>query len=239
MQYVGGKQKSGGHRIAATIRRFAERVDTRLIVEPFCGGLSVTYRLQGLIVHARDACEPLITLYRALLLGWEPPVEVDRATWERYRSAPDPNDPMTAFVGFGCSRSGAWFSAFVADYKYTKRRVPAATAARDSLRKKIAACADNVIGFNAGDYADAPVHGVWYCDIPYADSLGYPAVGPFDHARFWTFVADVSQHVPVIVSERRAPTPFVMVDEWSVQRRLNTPTATRRAERLFVHERWT
>lgn len=236
MQYVGGKQKSGGHRIAAAIRRFAERVKTRSIVEPMCGGLSVTYRLLGLDVEARDACMPLIALYRAMQQGWVPPAEVDRETWERYKAAPDGSDPMTAFVGFGCSRSGAWFSSFVADYKYTNRRVPAAVAARDSLLRKLAAC--ERVTFVAGDYTDAPVRGVWYCDIPYADSLGYPAVGPFDHAYFWSHVAEVSQHVPVLVSERVAPEGFVVVDEWSVQRRLNTPTNSRRDERLFVHERW-
>lgn len=58
MQYVGGKQKSGGHRIAVRIRRFAANA----VVEPFCGGLSVTYGLgPPLAVSAGDACQPLIT----------------------------------------------------------------------------------------------------------------------------------------------------------------------------------
>lgn len=236
MQYVGGKQKSGGHRIAAAIRRFAARVKTSEVVEPMCGGLSVTYRLRGFDVEARDACEPLITLYRALQQGWEPPAEVDRATWERYKASPDPADPMTAFVGFGCSRSGAWFSSFVVDYKYTRRRVPAATAARDSLRNKIGACVG--VTFVAGDYEDAPTRGVWYCDKPYLDAVDYPAVAPFDHDRFWRCAAYVSRRLPVLVSERVAPEGFVAIDEWTVQHRLNTPTNTRRVERLFVHERW-
>jgi hypothetical protein len=144
---------------------------------------------------------------------------------------------MTAFVGFGCSRSGAWFSAYIADYKYTDRRVPAATAARDSLRKKLARCAD--VRFAAHGYEDARTDGVVYCDIPYADTLGYPAVGPFDHARFWAWFEETSKTTPVIVSEgKEAVAPIVALDEWSVQRRLNTPTATRRMERLLIHERW-
>lgn len=68
--------------------------------------------------------------------GWIPPAEVSRDQWEHKANKDNPDmqdDPMLAFVGFGCSRSGAWFSSYVADYKYTKRRVPAATAARDSL----------------------------------------------------------------------------------------------------------
>jgi DNA adenine methylase len=236
LHYIGGKQKSGGHRIAAAIKQFAALLGTDQIVEPFCGGLSVTYRL-GLNVDASDACVPLISMYRALQDGWIPPSEVDRATWDRYKVAGDPTDPMTAFVGFGCSRSGAWFSSFVSQQKFTKRHVPSAVAARDSLLKKLSACKSTT--FKAYDYADAPVRGVWYCDIPYVGTLGYPAVGPFDHTRFWSHANEVSQQLPVLVSECVAPEDWSVVDEWSVQQRLNTPTATRRMERLFIHERWT
>ena len=238
MHYIGGKQKSGGHRIAASIKSFAARVDAVGVVEPFCGGLSVTYRLRGLSVEARDACKPLITLYQMMQRGWCPPAVVDRETWEKYRAAPDPEDPMTAFVGFGCSRSGAWFSGFADRCKRTGQNyVPAATAASESLRTKLVACGESVT-FKAGDYTHAPVRGVWYCDIPYIGTLGYPAVGPFDHVAFWTFAADVSQTIPVLVSEQVAPEGWTIVDEWSVQQRLNACTGTPRVERLFVHERW-
>lgn len=236
MQYSGGKQKSGGDRIAAVIAQYAARVGTRDIVETMCGGLSVTYRLKPFNVQARDACRHLITLYRELQRGWEPPAEVDRGTWEKYKLDPDPDDPMTAFCGFGCSYSGAWFSSFISSYKYTKRRVPAATAARDSLRKKMLSCSS--VEFVAGDFADAPLRGVQYCDKPYIDSLDYPAVAPFEHDRFWKHATEISTYIPVIVSERVAPAPFVAIDEWSVQQRLTTSSGTRRIERLFVHESW-
>jgi hypothetical protein len=236
MHYVGGKQKSGGHHIATEIRRFAAMTQTTEIVEPCCGGLSVTSRLQGLDVVVRDVCPSLIVLYQAMQAGWMPPAEVGRETWEHYKASPDPEDPMTAFVGFGCSRFGGWFSSFIVDYKYTKRIVPAATAARDSLLKKLDKC--RAVEFSAGDYADAPRRGVWYCDIPYADSFGYAAVGPFDHARFWSLAEDVSRERPVLVSERVAPENFRVVREWSLQNRMNAGSNTRRMERLFVHERW-
>lgn len=234
MQYVGGKQKSGGHTIAATVQRYASGPGK--IIEPFCGGLSVTYRLLGQR-YASDACVPLITLYRAILEGWEPPAIVTREEWDACRKNPDPEDPMTAFIGFGCSRSGAWFSSFIEDYKYTKRRVPAATAARNSLMRKLEHC--EYVSFASHDYTDAPTNGVIYCDIPYLDSIGYPAVGPFDHERFWSWAESISEKTPVLVSERVAPESFLAIHEWSIQRRLNTQTNTRRVERLFVHERWT
>ncbi len=237
MQYVGGKQKSGGHLIAEEIRRFAQIVNTNEITDTCCGALSVTARLVGMQRRARDLCPSLITLFKSMQEGWIPPGEVDRETWEHYKATQDPTDPMTAFVGFGCSRSGDWFSSYVDTYKYTgQRRVPAATAARDSLIKKLTACKD--VEFAAGDYGEAEVRGVWYCDIPYVNSLGYAAVGPFDHGRFWLTAREVSRWIPVLVSEQVAPEDFKVIREWSVQRRLNTGTGGRRVERLFVHERW-
>lgn len=92
--------------------------------------------------------------------------------------------------------------------------------------------------FTAGDYADAPVRGIWYCDIPYIGSLGYPAVGIFDHARFWSVANDVSLEIPVLVSERVAPAEWVAIREWSVQSRIATTSGGRRDERLFLHARW-
>ena len=239
MQYIGGKQKSGGHHIARIVKHFADAVQTTRVNEPCCGGLSVTYRLakHGLNVDAADACAPLIALYRAVLDGWGPPAVVERATWEKYKASPDPSDPMTAFCGFGCSRSGAWFSSYVADYKYTNRRVPAAAAARDSLRKKLAAC--ERASFVVRDYAETPLIGVVYADKPYADSLGYPAVGPFDHAAFWQWAEHASKTLPVLVSERVAPESWTVVEEWGLQSRISTQSGARRIERVFVHERWT
>lgn len=240
MQYIGGKQKSGGHKIAAHVARFAGGFKTRVVTEPFCGGLSVTYRLaskHGLKVLASDACEELIVLYLALQNGWEPPAHVTRETWESYRANPIAGDPMTAFVGFGCSYRGQWFGGYVGYSKRTgSKRVDSALAAKESLTRKLAACEG--VAFRAASYDELELEGVVYCDIPYADSLGYPAVGPFDHAAFWAWAERVSQVRPVLVSERVAPEPFVVLDEWSLQSRITTKSKTRRVERVFVHPRW-
>ena len=110
MQYIGGKEKSGGHKIALLLTNLCRRLDTNCIVEPFCGGLSVTYRLckSGLHVDASDGCIPLIALYNAILVeGWSPPQEVSQQEWEKWKSK-NPvasQDPMAAFCGFGCSHS--------------------------------------------------------------------------------------------------------------------------------------
>lgn len=91
--------------------------------------------------------------------------------------------------------------------------------------------------FAAHNYTDAPLRGVWYCDKPYEGTMDYPAVAPFDHTKFWRHATDVSRSLPVLVSERQAPEDWIVLDEWSIQRRI-TPTSERKIERIYVHERW-
>ena len=87
MQYVGGKQKSGGAQTAGVINTLVKRRKLRTVAEPFCGGLSITYRLKAPQVHASDGCEALITLYRRMQQGWRPPDLLTREEWESEGSA--------------------------------------------------------------------------------------------------------------------------------------------------------
>jgi hypothetical protein len=237
MQYIGGKQKSGGQHIARIVAGVAKDLNAGLVEETCCGGLSITYRLAklGCQVNAADACEALITLYQAWQGGWRPQLtHVSRELWETYRANPDPSDPMTALVGFGCSRSGAWFSSYIETYKYTNRHVTPLRAAVDSLTRKLQHCGYQV-RFTARDYQDTPP-GVIYADIPFAGTVGYPAVGPFDHATFWEWARARSLEAPVFVSERVAPSGWLSVHEQNVQVRLATGAGSRAVAHLYVHE---
>lgn len=230
MQYVGGKEKSGGHKIAALIRSVACGGP---VTEPFCGGLSVTYRLQGLEVYASDAVDSLIVLYKAVTSGWDPPTEVTREVWDKYKACQPPFDPMTAFVGFGCSRSGAWFSSYIDKYKYTDRVVSAAEAARTSLKRKLSKCTN--VNFACHSYDEAQLRGVVYCDPPYANTVSYAAAPQWDPIAFWDWARDASSEHVVLVSELVAPDDFVPVLSMSIQSRIATQTGKRRTEYVFVH----
>lgn len=234
MQYLGGKQKSGGAQIARLINSVASQRELRKFIEPFCGGLSVTSRVEMPQRIASDSCEALITLYRSMQVGWEPPEIVTRSQWDYYKAHQDPQDPMTAFVGFGCSRSGVWFSSYVEDYKYTKRRVPAATAARNSLYNKLRKCQD--VKFLTLDYSRVPCGDIVYCDPPYKGTKGYGAVEPWDPERFWTWAREKSRTELVCVSEMVAPSDWVSILTFDLQHRIGTQTGKRRQEFLFVHE---
>lgn len=233
MQYVGGKQKSGGSQIAKVIAQTAVTQGIDSYVEPFCGGLSVTSRVTIKKRTASDACLPLITLYRAIQQGWVPPVSLSREEWEQLRHRQDPNDPLTAFAGIGCSVHGAWFRGYAARYKYTKRWVTSATAAANSLTKKLSRCAN--VTFNAHDYHDAPSGGLTYLDPPYAGMMGYPAAPPWQPREFWSWALERTKKGLVAVSEMSAPEGWSPLLTFDLQHRIATGSGKTRREYLYVH----
>ena len=234
MQYVGGKQKSGGQHIARILNESCPQGGT--IYEPMCGGLSVTYRLKHPVI-ASDACVHLMALHRAVQEGWEPP-EVSKDLWLECKERAERSyaDPLVGFMGYGCSYTGSWFGSYVDKYKYTKRVVPAAQAAIDSLRKKISKCHD-VTFVRGRDYGVTPDKGITYCDIPYEGTKGYPSVGPFNHEAFFEWA--LQRQTPILISEQSEPRQgFVEVCSWGRQNRLATSSKTRRLERLLTPSKW-
>jgi DNA adenine methylase len=233
MRYLGGKARIAKP-IAAIVDAVAERLGAT-VLEPFCGALNVTAALRSPRV-ATDACKPLITLYRALREGWTPPEVVDREMYDRVKASKDPDDPLTAFVGFGCSFGGKWFAGFDAGHRPSCRGEAAAEAAR-SIVRKLALVVD--VPVRHADYRDhRPEAGVVYCDPPYAGTTGYNGVGAFDSEQFWSTTRTWSRKNVVLVSEYMAPADFVPVWEASVVRAVDTAThkQARTFERLFVHE---
>jgi len=111
MYYLGGKEKIA-NRLLEAIRPYA--VGCTSIIEPFCGGCSVTSRLTqlNLPVLASDGHEALITMWEAFRSGWTPPEFVSEVEYKEYQRKKDPKDPMTAFVGFGCSFAGKYFGGY-------------------------------------------------------------------------------------------------------------------------------
>jgi len=235
MQYIGGKQKSGGAQISVVINRIIRKRKLETYSEPFCGGLSVTQRIVASVRHASDACEALICMYKALQSGtWTPPLDLTREEWVRLRDTNDPRDPLTAFAGFGCSNRGAWFRGYAARYKFTGGKyVEAALAAASSLKTKMRKCND--VRFAYGDYREQVLGDVVYCDPPYAGTLGYPAVpGEWDPLAFWAWARATSDDRLLCVSEQHAPDDFVALLSFSIQSKIAMATGARRDEYLFV-----
>lgn len=224
MQYLGGK-----FRIAKPLGGYLEsRREGRYVVEPFCGALNVTVQFECERL-ASDASPYLFSLYRALREGWQPPESVSEETWRELKAKKDPDDPMTAFAGYGCSFSGMFFGTYARGGEERNY----AQNARNTLLKKMAKC--RLVTFAHYSYERlTPGKALVYCDPPYAGTAGYSAVGEFDSAAFWERVREWAREgATVLVSEYAAPEDFRCV--WSMATRTDMHGAGRagRIEKLF------
>ena len=232
MQYFGGKQRVAA-RLAEVLRPAALRCGA--YVEPFVGGASM---MAAVDVPCRrigaDANAAIICMWEALASGWEPPAEVSEGLYNTVRALAVLGDPLTAFVGFGCSFAGKWFGGYA---RGGDARNYAANAA-SSLRRKAKGLRG--VEWRHTDYRDLdyPPGCLIYCDPPYAGTTEYAGVkGAFDTAAFWDFCRVKSRdgHA-VFVSEYKAPDDALLVLE--VKSRLDIRTKDggqpARTERLYA-----
>lgn len=202
MRYLGGKA-----RWANAIARELSDVRARRFVDAMCGGLNVTAAMSGPRL-ANDACVPLVRLYEAWREGWRPPT-VTEDLYAEVKAKQDPNDPLTAFVGFGCSYSGAWFNGFARDTK-PRPKVPFgenfAASARRSLDRKLSRCSSAV--FSSLDYRalDVAPGDLVYFDPEYQGTKRYAYFNDvFDHVAFVHHLDTLAAGgVTVYVSEYKA-----------------------------------
>lgn len=232
MQYLGGKSK-----IAKPLAAYLEsRREGRYFVEPFCGALNVTAAMSGPRL-ACDASPYLFSLYARARTGWEPPT-VTEELYQQVKAKKDPSDPLTALCGYGASFGGKFFAG--AARSATRGVGSYAAQSFNSLKKKLARCNDATFG--CCSYERLNTAGcLVYCDPPYANTTdanttGYAAVAPFDHAAFWHWVRAASKQATALVSEYTAPADFRCV--WETQApgdMQGKDKATGRTERLFEY----
>lgn len=228
MQYLGGKSRT-----YKEICAFLESVrkPNQPFVEPFCGACWITQGMSG-ARYASDANQALVTLHKAIQQGWIPPTDITQEVYDSYKTEQNLDDPMTAFLGFGCSFAGKWFGGFARsnDRNY-------ASNAKNSLIKKAPKLKD--VKFKYQPYQNVNVSGcLIYCDPPYANTTGYGAVGDFDSDLFWQTMREwVSKGNTVVVSEYVAPDDFVCVVEIGTKTDMHTKSGKeKRIEKLFMHE---
>lgn len=232
MRYLGGKSRIAGELVEQMAPAHYARV-----WEPFCGGANVSLALawQGAKkLVCSDSHQALITLYQAVMAGWQPP----RMTAEGYELARalSDDDPIKAFAGYGCSFGGKWFGGLARD----ERRDYGEESARALARLR----AHSVLEFERYDFLEEPADRelakglLIYCDPPYRDTTGYAGVPAFDHELFWRRCFDWAHSgAAVFVSEFAAPELDGIAEVWQKERANqvgeNKRTVT---ERLFqVH----
>jgi DNA adenine methylase len=202
MQYLGGKSKT-----RKQISSFLESSrNGRDYLEPFVGGAWVLQEMSGTRT-ASDANISLITMYKCLQTGWLPPEEVTEEMYAEYKTKQDPNDPLTAFIGIGCSFGGKWFGGYARQRGYNF-----AAGGRRALQKQLPLIRD--VKFMPCDYTEhEPENMLIYCDPPYANTTSYTACEKFDSNTFWKFMRRWSRNNTVFISEYSAPDDFECVLE--------------------------
>lgn len=226
MRYLGGKSKT-----RKQISTFLESVrkPEQIYFEPFVGGAWVLQEMGGDRI-ASDSNEALITMYSALQKGWLPPEDISESLYAEYKAKQDPSDPLTAFIGIGCSFGGKWYGGCA-----RKKGYNFAAGGRRALQKQLPLIMD--VHFVAQDYRKwLPENKLIYCDPPYANTTGYK--DKFDHLTFWDTMREWSENNTVVISEYKAPDDFLCVLE------IPTKTIIRDAgnkplqsvERLFVYK---
>lgn len=224
MRYLGGKSRIRKE-IADVLNN---TLRGREYLEPFVGAAWILQEVQASIRYASDSNFALITMYEELLNGWIPPETVSEDEYYHYKGIQDEYDPMTAFVGIGCSYSGKWFGG----YARSKDRNYAANA-RNSLLKQLPLIKG--VRFEYRDYRDWEPKGMLvYCDPPHANTTQYK--DGFDSYEFWSVMRKWSRDNIVFVSEYTAPEDFL------VFREIKTKTDMRvggvkedRIEKLFLY----
>lgn len=182
-----------------------------------------------------DVSEPLITMWRAVLDGWNPPDVVTQETYDRYKRARDPNDPMTAYCGFGMSFGGKWFGGYA---RNGVERHYALNARRSVLLKASALLKASVL-LKASDYRDVTPRGqVIYLDPPYSGRTKAYHFDSFSDTEFWNYARHMSRDNAVIVTGFSAPSDFRKVYCWgdTVVRHHSSRGADGTTESIYAHD---
>ncbi len=229
MKYMGGK-----FRIRKALGELLNKnLNGRDYYEPFVGAAWVLAEVKAENRYASDANPWLITMWQALQNGWNPPEVVTEEEHGWYKKNQPLDDPMTAFVGFGLSFGGIWFSG----YAKCKRGDDFTANARNSLIKLLP-CISSA-QFSYVNYTDlTPNDSFIYCDPPYKGTSGYGAVEAFDHDEFWEVMRQWSKVNTVLVSEYNAPRDFVCVAQFQSKTGLRNKAQDQevRSEKVFAHE---
>lgn len=209
MRYSGGKSKIARY-LAPLILDHARGRD---LWEPFCGGLGMTEYLasHGRLV-ASDIHPGLIALYRKMIgqPDWLDGYVCTPSDHAFAKTLAD-DDPIKAFIGFGCSFGGKWFGSYANGLDITGK--PNVLSSVGGLKRKIDKCV-GLVSFECLSFFDIPPSpGVTlYLDPPYrGTTLAGSAV--FDHELFYCVVESWARKGSVaLVSEYACP---IGVEIWS------------------------
>lgn len=230
MKYMGSKARFSKDILPIILH---DRKDGQWYVEPFCGGANVIDKVDGKRLGS-DINPYVIELLTALSNGWVPPENVSEI---EYRVAKEKLalDPITAFIGFGCSFGGKFFGGYARGKNSSGSWRNYASETKRNLLEQAPRLKG--VNFRCGSYSDLeiPSNSIIYCDPPYEGTTKY-ATSCLDYIKFWQWCRDKSDEGhTVYVSEYNAPGDFECVWEKKTHANFDSGRSggSERVERLF------
>jgi len=234
VQYQGGKALLSKF-FAPILREALAQTPGAAYIEPFVGGFNVLPRVdpsRETPVLCSDVHPGLITLYREISRGWEPPDSVSREEYATVKARGDWSDPLTAFVAFGCSFGGKEWGG----YARSNQGQDYCGGAKRALAKKRPWIERAHLEHLSYLDLTPPAGSVVYCDPPYEGTTGY-RTGTFDQGTFRAWCEGLAGHgCRVFVSEFEGACPATWGVVWRHERllRLDKVVGEKRATRVEI-----
>lgn len=243
MKYMGSKSRIISE-IVPIIQSYVDASDNGVYYEPFCGGCNVIDHIKADKKYASDNQKYLIALLQNLNRIVELPNSVSKEHYNAVRECFYLNNGLfedwyIGAIGFLASYNGRFFDGGYAGVVHTKSGTirDYYAEAKRNLEGQISKLED--ITFYCCDYRNNPLleYGsgyVVYCDPPYKGVKQYGTSKNFNYEDFWCWVREISKKHTVIVSEREAPSDFLVLWEQNVTRTIDTNKRVVSKERLFI-----
>lgn len=237
--YSGGKIIIGS-KISKVLKALEQAlyISKRPYLEPFMGCLGVLKHMTSDREHVIgcDINKDIISLFTALQVGWQPPVECSKEEWERLKASPI-STAEKGFLGISCSWNGSPFYWYRFKTKEEERK-----ALEKSKQKflELKEAIENVTFMHSSYISLNPKDFLIYCDPPYINNhVGKPdgLFRTFEHAPFWEKMREWSKTNLVVISEWEAPEDFVKI--WGTERFISSGKgrkAKKFMDNLYIHQ---
>ena len=184
---------------------------------------------------ASDNNDYLISMWRDLQKGWNPPNEMTKELYIDIRDNKDKySKSLVAIAGFCATYNAKWFGGYagIVKTKIGTYRNYYNEAIRN-INKQVHKIND--VEFRYCDYTQYSniKNSLIYCDIPYQGTTQYGTSKDFDYDKFWDWVRDMSKDNIVLVSEYNAPNDFECIYEKTLTTTLDKNSRKKDTEKLF------
>jgi len=196
MRYQGSKHFQGKE----IVEYLKDKHGNFTLVEPFVGGCNLTKYYDGPRL-AFDLNKSLILMWESLQFGWLPPETISRELYHLCRSEYQAGETsaLIGYVGIVATFGNCFYQGGYA----TGGGRNHSKEAYHTLLKELPKL--KTVVFKHSNYKNVTAEGLYYCDPPYKNTLGYNS--GFDSDEFWEW----AEKKKAYVSEVSAPNGWIPV----------------------------